>query len=93
MKAYKFPEYDTPVKKGINVAVIGGGNVAMDSARTALRLGAKKVYCICVHGIFADGALKKLRRAKINVISTNTIPNEAARIDVSGLIAENLKNL
>ncbi len=46
MKAYKFPEYDTPVKKGINVAVIGGGNVAMDSARTALRLGAKKVYLI-----------------------------------------------
>ncbi len=46
MKAYKFPEYDTPVKKGINVAVIGGGNVAMDSARTALRLGAKKVYLV-----------------------------------------------
>jgi len=46
MKAYKFPEYDTPVKKGINVAVVGAGNVAMDSARTALRLGAKHVYLI-----------------------------------------------
>ncbi len=46
MKAYKFPEYDTPVKKGAYVAVIGGGNVAMDSARTALRLGAKHVYLI-----------------------------------------------
>jgi len=46
MKAYKYPEYDTPVKKGNFVAVIGGGNVAMDSARTALRLGAKKVYLI-----------------------------------------------
>jgi glutamate synthase (NADPH) small chain len=44
MKAYKFPEYDTPVKIGKNVAVIGGGNVAMDSARCALRLGAEKVY-------------------------------------------------
>lgn len=41
MKAFKFPEYDTPVKIGDRVAVIGGGNVAMDSARTALRLGAK----------------------------------------------------
>jgi glutamate synthase (NADPH/NADH) small chain len=40
MKAYLFPEYDTPIVKGGKVAVIGGGNVAMDSARTALRLGA-----------------------------------------------------
>ncbi|MEW5759025.1 MAG: NADPH-dependent glutamate synthase [Candidatus Omnitrophota bacterium] len=46
MKAYKFPEYDTPIKKGKYVAVIGGGNVAMDSARTAIRLGAKHVYLI-----------------------------------------------
>ncbi len=46
MKAYKFPEYDTPVSVGKNVAVIGGGNVAMDSARTALRLGADNVYDI-----------------------------------------------
>lgn len=41
MKAYRFPEYDTPIKVGSKVAVIGGGNVAMDSARTALRLGAE----------------------------------------------------
>ena len=46
MKAYKFPEYDTPVKIGKHVAVIGGGNVAMDSARCALRLGADKVYIV-----------------------------------------------
>ena len=46
MKAYLFPEYDTPVKKGNKVAVIGAGNVAMDSARCALRLGAEKVYII-----------------------------------------------
>ena len=46
MKAYRFPEYDTPVKVGKRVAVIGGGNVAMDSARCALRLGADEVYII-----------------------------------------------
>jgi len=40
MKAYLFPEYDTPIKIGRQVAVVGGGNVAMDSARCALRLGA-----------------------------------------------------
>ena len=46
MKAYLFPEYDTPIAKGKNVAVIGGGNVAMDSVRTALRLGADNAYII-----------------------------------------------
>ncbi len=42
MKAYLFPEYDTPIVRGKRVATIGGGNVAMDSARTALRLGAEE---------------------------------------------------
>ena len=40
MKAYRFPEYDTPIIRGKNVVTLGAGNVAMDSARTALRLGA-----------------------------------------------------
>ncbi len=46
MKAYLFPKYDTPIVRGKNVAVIGGANVAMDSARTALRLGAEKSMII-----------------------------------------------
>jgi glutamate synthase (NADPH/NADH) small chain len=46
MKAYTFPEYDTPIKIGKRVAVIGGGNVAMDSARSALRLGAEEVWIV-----------------------------------------------
>ena len=46
MKAYQFPEYDTPIKIGRRVAVIGGGNVAMDASRTALRLGAEQVFNI-----------------------------------------------
>ena len=46
MKAYLFPQYDTPIAKGKNVAVFGAGNVAMDSARTALRLGAETVRII-----------------------------------------------
>lgn len=50
MKAYKFPEYDTPVKIGRNVAVVGGGNVAMDAARSAKRLGADNVYIIYRRG-------------------------------------------
>ena len=46
MKGYKFPEYDTPVYVGKNVAVVGAGNVAMDAARTAKRLGAEQVYIV-----------------------------------------------
>ena len=46
MKAYRFPEFDTPIRVGKRVAVIGAGNVAMDSARTALRLGAEEVSIV-----------------------------------------------
>ncbi|MDR1620087.1 MAG: NADPH-dependent glutamate synthase [Clostridiales bacterium] len=46
MKAYAFPEADTPVRVGKSVAVIGGGNVAMDAARSARRLGARHVYIV-----------------------------------------------
>ncbi|HEY3275725.1 MAG TPA: bifunctional dihydroorotate dehydrogenase B NAD binding subunit/NADPH-dependent glutamate synthase [Syntrophorhabdaceae bacterium] len=46
MKAYLFPNYDTPVRVGSRVAVVGGGNVAMDSARVAKRMGADHVYLI-----------------------------------------------
>ncbi len=46
MKAYRFPEYDTPIIKGKNVVVLGAGNVAMDSARTAMRLGAESVKVV-----------------------------------------------
>jgi glutamate synthase (NADPH/NADH) small chain len=46
MQGYLFPASSTPVKKHTRVAVVGGGNVAMDSARTALRMGADEVYIV-----------------------------------------------
>ncbi len=46
MRAYRFPEFDTPVRRGDRVAVFGGGNVAMDAARTALRIGASEVILL-----------------------------------------------
>jgi glutamate synthase (NADPH/NADH) small chain len=46
MKAYLFPAYDTPLVKGQRVCVFGGGNVAMDSLRTAMRMGADDVKCV-----------------------------------------------
>ena len=49
MKAYR-DDYDTPIRKGKNVAVVGGGNVAMDAARSAMRLGAEHVYIVYRRG-------------------------------------------
>ncbi len=46
MRAYAAQEYDTPIRRGERVAVIGGGNVAIDAARTALRLGARETVII-----------------------------------------------
>jgi len=46
MKAYQFPQVDTPIPLGKNVVVLGAGNVAMDSARTAMRLGADRVRIV-----------------------------------------------
>ncbi len=50
MKAYKFPEYDTPIYIGKKVAVVGGGNVAMDAARCAKRMGAEDVSIVYRRG-------------------------------------------
>ena len=50
MKAY-LPEYDTPIRIGKRVAVVGAGNVAMDAARTAKRLGADEVYIVYRRGM------------------------------------------
>lgn len=46
MRAYRFPKWDTPVKVGKRVAVIGGGNTAMDAVRTAKRMGAEHAYLV-----------------------------------------------
>lgn len=46
MRAYRFPDADTPIKIGSKVAVVGGGNVAMDAARCAKRMGAEEVYIV-----------------------------------------------
>jgi len=46
MRGFRFPAYSTPLKRGSRVAVFGGGNVAMDAARTALRLGADEVHIV-----------------------------------------------
>jgi len=83
MKAYKFPEYDTPVQIGKNVAVVGGGNVAMDAARSAKRLGAENVYIVYrrseaemparleeIHHAKEEGIIFKLLTNPVRIIGT-----------------------
>jgi len=81
MKAYDFPNYDTPVKIGKVVATFGAGNVAMDCARTSLRLGAEKSYIIYrrsekemparneeIHHAEEEGVIFKLLTAPVKFI-------------------------
>jgi ribose-phosphate pyrophosphokinase len=72
--------------------IVSTGHTIIETSRLLRKLGAKSIYCICVHGIFAGNALKKFRKNKIKVVSTNTIPNRAAKISVAKLISKNLIN-
>jgi glutamate synthase (NADPH/NADH) small chain len=84
MKAYRFPEYDTPMPRGNKVVVIGGGNVAMDCARTAIRTGSQEVTIIYrrsrhelpargeeVHHAEEEGIKFKLLCTPVQYISTD----------------------
>lgn len=70
--------------------IISTGHTMIEPIKQLKALSAKKIYCIAVHGIFADDALSKLQKLGAIVVCTNTIENKAAKIDVSGLIANTL---
>jgi glutamate synthase (NADPH) small chain len=85
MKAFMFPQADTPIAKGRRVVVFGGGNVAMDSARTALRLGAEEVNIVYrrtmeelparaeeVHHAVEEGVKFKLLTAPLKIVGNET---------------------
>jgi glutamate synthase (NADPH/NADH) small chain len=81
MRAYRFPEYDQPVYdcKGQEVAVIGGGNTALDAARTALRLGAKRVNMIYRRSEKEmPGRAEEIHHAKDEGIQIQTLTNPVA---------------
>lgn len=79
MKGYKFPETPTPVKVGKRVAVVGAGNVAMDAARTAKRLGAEEVYIVYRRSEEeAPARLEELHHAKEEGIIFRFLNNPAA---------------
>ncbi len=84
--------------KGKNVVivddVISTGRTIVGAARIMKRMGAKKIYAVCVHGLFAEDSLKHLSKYVDKVVCTNTIISKVnkknRKIDVSGLIAENV---
>ena len=79
MKGYDFPNTPTPVKVGKNVAVVGAGNVAMDAARTAKRLGAENVYIVYRRSEEeAPARLEELHHAKEEGIIFKFLNNPAA---------------
>lgn len=81
MKGYKFPETPTPVKVGKKVAVVGAGNVAMDAARTAKRLGAEEVYIVYRRSEEeAPARLEELHHAKEEGIIFKFLNNPCAVI-------------
>ncbi len=72
--------------------IISTGHTMVETVKELRRRKVKAVHCICVHGILAEGALKKLKRAGAKtVVSCNTIPSQTNKIDLSGLIAKELK--
>ena len=89
MKGYKFPECPTPVKVGKKVAVVGAGNVAMDAARTAKRLGAEEVYIVYRRSEEeAPARLEELHHAKEEGIIFKFLNNPAAiKADENGWVS------
>ena len=71
--------------------MISTGHTLLEAIKGMKKLGAKKVTCFAVHGILVENALEKLKKAGATVITTNTIQNKAAKIDISGLIVRALK--
>lgn len=87
MKGYKFPETPTPIKVGKNVAVVGAGNVAMDAARTAKRLGAENVYIVYRRGEDELPARKEeIHHAKEEGIIFRLLNNPAAIVGKDGWV-------
>ncbi len=71
--------------------MISPGNTLIRAIEEMKKLGGKKVTCFAVHGILVNNALERLKKSGATVITSNTIPNKAAKIDVSDLIVDALK--
>ena len=89
MKAYLYPEYDTPIARGRRVIVIGGGNTAMDAARTALRLGAKESLIVYRRSLKELPArLEEVEHAQQEGVQFHLLTSPFAFYGENGLVSE-----
>lgn len=70
--------------------IISTGHTMIEPIKQLRKKCVKKITCICVHGLFVEQALERLRKLGVDVISTNTIESKVSKIDLSELIAESL---
>ncbi len=70
--------------------IISTGHTMIEPIKQLKQKGVKKITCICVHGLFVEEALERLKRLGVDVISTNTIESKVSKIDLSKFIADNL---
>jgi len=88
MRAFRFPEYDTPIKVGRRVITVGGGNVAMDAARTALRLGARESIIVYRRSEAELPARREeVEHAKEEGIQFHFLANPTRLIGTNGAVA------
>ncbi|MFH1642810.1 MAG: ribose-phosphate diphosphokinase [Nanoarchaeota archaeon] len=100
-KRYSARNVKVKLNKKINISdrnlvfiddMISTGHTLLEAIKAMKKIGAKKVICFAVHGIFVENALSKLKKAGATVITTNTIPNSVGKIDVTELISKKLTN-
>jgi len=70
--------------------IISTGHTMIEPIKQLKQKKVKSITCICVHGLFVEGAIEKLRALKVTVIATNTIDSKASAINLATLIAHNL---
>jgi|SRR3989344_1988147 len=89
--------HDPKIIKDKNIVIIDDiistGHTMIETVKQAKKYGAKSIACICIHGIYAENALAKLKKLKANVVSTDTIMSETSKITVADLISKELKKL
>jgi ribose-phosphate pyrophosphokinase len=71
--------------------IISTGGTILEAARILRRRGARRVLAVCTHGVFAGGALGRLRRSGIRVVATDTIEGPASSVSVAPLIADAIR--
>ena len=80
-------------KRGVIIVddVISTGHTMIEVIKDVKKLGARKIYCVCTHGIFAQDSLKKIKKLGAVVYTTNTVKNNASKVDITGLLAKEIR--